>query len=232
MKRALTCLAIIAAFTVTCWGQSRSLTNTTWTLYFQECAVGGRPSPNKWEEQVNITFLPGGKINDGVWTQTGNRVHIKATALIIDLKLNANSTEMNGEGCLSMTCRENFCVRLVRQNIAPRGEPAAPAGGDGFAPFYANFKRAVLSNNRASVRDMMSPVFLWALGDEESPEKALRDMDTKEWQQLRVAVNRFPVRCKQPCFGYRGYHLDDRHLGELLFTQENGKWKWKGLLGD
>jgi hypothetical protein len=116
--------------------------------------------------------------------------------------------------------------------IAPRGEAGDPLRGDGFAVFYANFKRAVLSNHRPSVRNMMSPVFLWALGDEESPEQALRGMGSRQWQQLRVAVNRFPARCKQPCLGNSGYRLDGRQLGELVFAEENGKWIWKGLLND
>jgi hypothetical protein len=109
--------------------------------------------------------------------------------------------------------------------IAPRGEAAGASRGDGFAAFYANFKRAVLSNDRAAVQNMMSPVFLMALGDEYSPDKALRYMD---WQQLRVVVNRFPVFRKQcACYG-----LNDRRLGSLSFIQENDQWKWKGLQGD
>jgi hypothetical protein len=120
----------------------------------------------------------------------------------------------------------------VEAPVLPRNAAADAPRGDGFAAFYANFKRAVLSNDRTSVKNMMSPVFLWALGDEESPEKALRGIDSKQWQQLRVAVSRLPVRCKQPCLGNSGYSLNGRQLGELVFAQENGRWKWKGLLGD
>lgn len=116
--------------------------------------------------------------------------------------------------------------------IAPRSEAVNAPHGDGFAAFYANFKRAVLANDRASAQNMMSPVFLVALGDEESPEQALHFWGSTQWQQLRVAVNRFPGRCKQPCLGNSSYSLNSRQLGELLFASENGKWKWKGIISD
>lgn len=113
--------------------------------------------------------------------------------------------------------------------IAPRGtrpNNTLTTTDDGFRTFYSKFRRAVRANDRAVVRSMMSLVFLVALGDEESPDQALRFWSTKEWQQLRMAVNRSPVA------GPRGYHLSDRHLGTLVFILENGKWKWKGLQGD
>jgi len=117
---------------------------------------------------------------------------------------------------------------------------ATPNSDDGFRKFYLKFRRAILANDRAAVRNMMAPVFLWDLIETESPDQALRDMEKyKRWQQLRLAVGRFPVLCKEPYCGhgdpprfYSGYRLGDRHLGDVLFTRENGEWKWKGLLGD
>jgi hypothetical protein len=120
MKRTLLCVAMVVAFNVSGSAQSiTSLANSTWTLYFQECAVGGRPSPEKWETQQEITFLPSGKIRnsaDGVWKLTGNRLHLNAPDLvIIEMKATVGRNEINGNACLSMTCRENFCVRLLRR---------------------------------------------------------------------------------------------------------------------
>jgi hypothetical protein len=132
MKPALLCFAMVVAFNVSGSGQSITrLANTTWTLYFQECAVGGRASPGKWETQQEITFLPGGKIRnsvDGVWKLTGNRLHVNAPDLvIIEMKATVGRNEINGNACLSMTCRENFCVRLLRRFDPDRRENIEPS---------------------------------------------------------------------------------------------------------
>lgn len=200
-------------------GPNTNLIGTNWTMYYTEC---GR---TRWEKYREVTFLSGGAIKDshGSWRLTGNKLHMDIfdDPIVTGMEAVVAGNQINGTASISTGHPITLCVRLARDS-----KPASPARGDGFAAFYATFKRAVLSNDRAAVRNMMSPVFLVALGDEESPDQALRNLGVEGWQQLRLAVNRFPVR------GPRGYHLADHHLGTLVFIVEDGKWEWKGLQGD
>ena len=237
MKRILLCLALVIVFVNMAHAQKVDVVNTTWKVYFYYKESGNKT----WESGGTLTFLPNGKIEGdncdvpSRWKLVGNKLSYEngcGDQMMFTVTIQGNQASGTGEITWHST---PIVVRLekeVRQGIAPRGQPTGRPGGDGFGAFYANFKRAVLSNDRASVQNMMSPVFLVALGDEESPEQAVHFWGSRQWQQLRVAVNRFPARCKQPCLGNSGYRLDGRQFGELVFAEENGKWKWKGLLND
>lgn len=122
MKQLVLCLAIVLAFCVTDVLSQRSnvkLANTTWTIYYKECPIGGKAKGGNWEKHTIITFQSGGKIknsDDGIWKLTGNKLYVNApdSLVIVDMKVAINGSQMNGNACLSMTCRENFCVRLVK----------------------------------------------------------------------------------------------------------------------
>ena len=122
MKQLFLCLAMVLAFCVTDTLAQRSkinLANTTWTIYYKECSVGGKAKKGEWEKHTTITFLNGGKIkdsDDGIWKLTGNKLYVNApdSLVIVDMKATINGNQMNGYSCLSTTCRENFCVRLVK----------------------------------------------------------------------------------------------------------------------
>jgi hypothetical protein len=122
MKPLVLCLAMVLAFCVTDALAQRSkinLANTTWTIYYKECPVEGKVKKGNWEKHMTITFLSGGKIknsDDGIWKLTGNKLYVNApdSLVIVEMKVTITGSQMNGNACLSMTCRENFCVRLVK----------------------------------------------------------------------------------------------------------------------
>ena len=84
-----------------------------------ECPIGSKAKKGKWKRLQDIKFLSGGKINnsdDGIWKLTGNKLYVNAPSsfVIVNMKVTINGNQMNGNACLSLTCRENFCVRLVK----------------------------------------------------------------------------------------------------------------------
>lgn len=135
-------------------------------------------------------------------------------------------------------------------DAAPSSEPlpAVTAGssvsaqtGDGFSIFYAAFKQAVIERDRGAIRGMMAPRFEWALDGYISRDEALKYMDEfKRWGELRKAVLRKPVRCKQPfCNNRPGYRVWSLKTSKSSFPIEvmfergaDGRWRWSALLGD
>lgn len=116
--------------------------------------------------------------------------------------------------------------------------PFATYAQDGdFNSFYAKFKKAVTSRNSNSISDLMSAKFLWGLDDHVSRDEALRYLDKgKDWVKIRSAIAKTPRRCKEPYCNHdsrfqSGYFLLTSSF-TILFKQENGKWKWAGVLGD
>lgn len=107
---------------------------------------------------------------------------------------------------------------------------------DGFPAFFATFKKAVIQNDRNTIRNLMAPRFEWALDGYGSRDEALRNMDQmKLWRGLRNAVARKPFICKASfCHNRAGYHVwsSPRYRVEIMFERINGEWKWSALLGD
>jgi hypothetical protein len=235
MKHLIICLTLAIAATNS-FGQQTSvaLENTTWTLYFQECAVGARPTPGKWERQMKITFLPGGKIDgskEGGWKLLGNRLHLNASDLVIvDLNATVGANEINGNACLSMTCRENFCVRLVRENT----DSANASSRDDWESFWKSFRVAINTRNRAALRKTMGSEFSWPGEGAVSPNVWLEFQDrTNAWRTLWRDMQRSIASGTKP------YHdSSDRRETRvtndkaMLFQRgDDGKWRWIGFLG-
>jgi hypothetical protein len=115
--------------------------------------------------------------------------------------------------------------------------PAGYAQKSDFNSFYAKFKKAVTSRNTNSIRDLMSSNFRWALDDHLSRDEALKYIDNgKKWGKIRSALAKPPRRCKEPYCNHdsrfqSGYFLLTSSF-TILFMQENGEWKWAGVLGD
>jgi hypothetical protein len=235
MKTTLICLAVAFSATHTFAQRSNAgLANSTWRLFFQECEVGARPRPGKWEEQIKITFLPGGKIkdsNEGTWKLTGNRLRVNAPDLvIIGMNATVTSNEINGNACLSMTCRENFCVRLLRDNTA-----APAAATDDWESFFKSFRATVNGRNRLGLPKMMASEFSWPGEGAVAPKVWLDFQDrTNAWRTLWRDMQ------KSLASGTRPYHdpSDPRETRvtndkAMLFQRGNdGKWRWIGFLGE
>ncbi len=131
----------------------------------------------------------------------------------------------------------------VLPNPSTSSTPRKPlkAGGakqtDGFATFFSAFKRAVMSNNRAAIKSMMSASFEWALDGYGTNTEALSNMDQMRlWPGLRNAVLRKPIACKQSyCNNRIGYRTwsSAKYQVEIMFEKDgNGVWHWTALLGD
>lgn len=108
---------------------------------------------------------------------------------------------------------------------------------DGFAAFFASFRKAVLSSSRTAVKNLMSESFEWALDGYIPRDEALKNMDDmKLWAGLRNAVMRAPAVCKSPyCNNRAGYRTwsNARDKVEIMFERDSGgNWHWTALLGD
>ncbi len=122
-----------------------------------------------------------------------------------------------------------------KPNKKTQKTPVKPQG-DGFAAFFAKFKKAVSGNNRAAVKDMMSLSFEWALDGYISRDEAFNLLDNNLWAGLKSAVLRRPVKCKSPyCNNRAGYRVwsTAKYKVEIMFEKDSaGNWHWTALLGD
>ncbi len=127
--------------------------------------------------------------------------------------------------------------QVSKQGKIPTVKGKPQPVGDGFAAFYAAFKKAVNGSHRTAVKNMMSPSFEWALDGYISRDEAFKLLDDmKLWEGLRNAVLKNPVRCKQPyCNNRSGYQVwsSSKHKVEIMFEKDAaGIWHWTALLGD
>ena len=108
---------------------------------------------------------------------------------------------------------------------------------DGFRGFFASFRKAVLSNDQAAVKNLMSANFEWALDGFITRDEAVKNMDQmKLWNGLRNAVMRTPVACKGAyCNNRSGYRTWSTAIYkvEIMFEKDGGgNWHWTAMLGD
>jgi hypothetical protein len=125
------------------------------------------------------------------------------------------------------------------KNAPPKTQSAKKTASvsDGFNAFFANFKKAVSSNNRTALKKMMSSSFEWALDGYISRDEAFKLLDKmKLWAGLRNTVLRKPVKCKDSyCNNRAGYRVwsAPKYRLEIMFEKDaNGNWFWTALLGD
>jgi hypothetical protein len=117
----------------------------------------------------------------------------------------------------------------------PSVPPISKVSEDGFKAFYAEFKKAVLADNRIGIKKRTATAFTWASDGKATADEALQNMDSmKLWTALKAAVAQNPSPCQpSQCFNRSGYRVSSGGANrfEILFEREaNGEWKWSAIL--
>jgi hypothetical protein len=105
-----------------------------------------------------------------------------------------------------------------------------------FATFFAQFRQAVLKNERTAVRNTVSPTFEWALDGKVSNDEAWRlfTREARHWQDLRRSVLRPPYACQSTWTSLSGFCISSgpRAKYDLMFANVGGYWRFYALRGD
>jgi hypothetical protein len=105
-----------------------------------------------------------------------------------------------------------------------------------FNSFYKKLKRAVNSNDKAAILDLMAEDFQWACDGRVSRQEALRLMGQyKKWQVFKNAVKgRIFPNVDSECQERQCYSVWSKTQPPegFIFRYSNGIWKWSEFRAD